>query len=150
MFCILCIINSFLIKEIKAKSDLEYRKIRVREVQTIIHRKVGGNSIAIIDSNNDEFRITNKENHCLTHYLKTILKPNDLITVGYIQDFSFTGFILPYYETYSISKNDVDFIDFNCISKESRFGKWKITVLLIFFNVAMFYLLHVTQSKEKE
>lgn len=146
LFFVLIIINSFLEKEIQTEQDLTQKNIKINKIQTIKHQKGLGESIAIIDSKNDEYRITLKTKDCLIKDLKKDLKSNDLIIIGFKENYSFLDYFKPYYETYIVRKNNGDFIDFKCVSNESHFGKRKLIIILIVLNIIILYLLTITQK----
>lgn len=147
---IVILINSFLENEIQTKKDLTFKEIKISKIETIVHPKGLGKSIAVIDTENDEYRISLKTIDCLIKDPKNELKSDDIITVGFNESYSLMDYFKPYYETYLLRKNKIDFIDFTCVSKESHFGKRKLLIVLILLNIVLLYLLKITQKTLKE
>jgi len=145
VFFVLIIFDSFLIKEIKTERDLTFRNITIKKIENIRHPKGLGKSMAIIDVHDNEFRIILKIKYCLIRDPKKELEPNDIITVGYAQKQSISDYLKSYNETFIVRKNNSNFIDFKCVANDSHFGKIKLTTFLFCLNIAILYILIITQ-----
>lgn len=142
------VLNLFLEKEIRTENDLQFKTIKIDRIQKR-HTKYS-NSISIFDVQNNDYHIISKILKCTNGDLTKKLKKKDLVTIGYLDGYSITNFYLPYYETYIIRYKNKDLINFKCVVNESHFGKRKMLAILFVANIAILYLLYITQQKSEE
>lgn len=143
------ILNLFLEREIHSESDLTFKNIQIKKIQGIKNKNIG-NSISITDSENNAYRVIPKIMKCKIRDIKKEIKKGENITIGYVKDYSIASFFLPYHETFIVRNKNQDYIDFNCVVNESHFGKRRMSILLLIANIAILYLLYITQAKPDE
>lgn len=140
--------NYFLVKEVKYESDLVYKKIKLAKLYKKHLAKGNGYSVTIIDYNGARYKILRKHIKCCDIKTVTKLKKGDSLTIGFVKNDDITSYFNNSHEILWMSSQTKQYINFQCIVSDYKFGKWKILWSFIILDIILAYFLFIVKPKK--